>query len=548
MSIDRETGKDRWRRVPKDYFRQPDPFRRTRLRLSVLALVAALGWWASGLDWFHGGTTQNDAGRWRVSRGPVARVHATWDRQCDACHVPFAAIDGRPLLASLGLAGVGSSRDEKAVLTGPSASDHLCSSCHKVGVHHQAVIAGEVPACAQCHRDHRGRDASLVRTPDSDCTACHGNLGVHINLTLAQGGPAVSTNSQIHEFQRDHPPFRPLAAKFPSGGPPVDRSRLKFNHALHMRPGLVAHEGDTPYTVARIPVAAERSRYRTAGGTDAEPVRLDCASCHVLPTSDDGRSGPGSYYQPVAYETSCRACHVLSFDPRKPDLVAPHGVEPAEVAAFLRRTYAAEVVSADGKLLDTFVPPLAVPGQTAEATRARERLDSAVATAESLLFENTTNCRECHHLTGTDHGVVPARVEPTAVPEVWFSRARFDHAAHRAVSCRDCHARAYAIEADGKTPVANASVANTDVLVPEIANCRQCHGPDPAASGWLGTLAGTTTSAMGRASQDCVECHRYHDGDRPARGPGSTVRDDTPERSVAEFLSGVRPRPPHGSN
>ncbi|WP_435016614.1 cytochrome c3 family protein [Tundrisphaera sp. TA3] len=522
MTIERESGKDRWQRMPKDYFKHPDPLRRARLRLSAVAAVAALAWWASGLDWSRGGTASNDAGRYRVSRGPVARVHAAWDHKCDACHVPFAAIDGRPLLPAL-----------QSATADHSGADGLCSSCHKVGVHHQATNAEEVPSCAGCHRDHRGRDASLVRLADGDCTSCHGNLAAHTGLK----GEHERRFGNVRQFDQDHPPFRPEAALFVEGQPPQDRSRLKFNHALHMRPGLVGREGDTPYTVARIPIAAERPRYRGAGKSDADPVQLDCASCHNLQASDGG-SKPGGYYEPVAYETSCRACHALSFDPRQPDLMAPHGVQPPEVAAFVRNAYASQFLADDPKLLDSFVPTATIPGKTPEATRARQRLDDSVATAESLLFENTTNCRECHHVAGTDHGVVPAQVEPTNVPKVWFGHARFDHSAHRAVSCRDCHARAYAVGPDGK-PVDGASTVNTDVLLPDIANCRACHNQSSAEGGWFARA----TSASGGASQDCVECHRYHGGDRPAHGAGSFAHDETPGRSIAEFLSGVTARP-----
>src|SRR4051794_32219818 len=82
-----ETGKQRAGRIPLDYFRTPDRLGKWKRWLGVLALLAAVAWPASAF-------LRGDRAELDYSRGPVAAVHATWDANCNACHVPFQAISG----------------------------------------------------------------------------------------------------------------------------------------------------------------------------------------------------------------------------------------------------------------------------------------------------------------------------------------------------------------------------------------------------------------------------------------------------------------------
>jgi predicted CXXCH cytochrome family protein len=109
-------------------------------------------------------------------------------------------------------------------------------------------------------------------------------------------------------------------------------------------------------------------------------------------------------------------------------------------------------------------------------------------------------CAECHVMAAGANG----RLEtvPTASPVVsgfsrtsipsssWMPRARFDHRAHQMTTCESCHA------------AAAASTETSDVLVPGIETCRQCHND-------------TTTSADAR----CFVCHDYHDWSKPTVTP-----------------------------
>ena len=117
--------------------------------------------------------------------GPLARAHAALDDECSACH---AGIDG--------------------------VRAELCKACHSgdralVGRQPTAFHA-RIDRCAECHLEHRGRDADIVRmdhvalaeiglgtveahgrlpaapsgddprTQVLDCIVCHGNQDRHL--------------------------------------------------------------------------------------------------------------------------------------------------------------------------------------------------------------------------------------------------------------------------------------------------------------------------------------------------------------------------------
>ena len=150
------------------------------------------------------------------------------------------------------------------------------------------------------------------------------------------------------------------------------------------------------------------------------------------------------------------------------------------------------------------------------------------ATSGSLDAGNRV-CGECHYYKEVQGGVPEAIVLPK-VPEVWFKRAVFDHSAHRAVHCRECHANA------------SDSKSGNDVLLPKIEVCRECHSPARVSKG----------QQKGGARFDCVECHRYHNRDNNAlanrrewvQGVGAHARDAAQEFDIQQFLSG----PASGSN
>jgi len=465
-----------------------------------------------------------------ASKGPLAQAHAMWNSTCEACHLPFTPINH--------------SRWAPALETGSTASDDRCRTRHAAPIHHQSERQGDVPACAECHRDHRGREASLLAMDDSACTRCHGDLSQH-------GGPGAGSDSVAAIVSRfdtaHHPDFTTT---------PVDRAasprRVKFSHARHLAAGLTLEKGGAPFSFAQL-APLDRARYGWTPDQKLDlPVRLACATCHQLDGEDQVRRvderianrtsprSPGASMLPIVYDIHCAACHPLAFDANAPGQHVRHGLAPAELIGELRRFYAAQAVTADPALLRQFVPPRPLPDQSASYSEQRfeDAILAKVLTAAKLLFGSGLDeatrrqqklplgrggCVECHNLKPHAGPLIRARdfaaleIEPVLMTPVWFESAVFNHTAHRALDCAACHAGVSSSRENGDRP-----------LLPGIAVCASCHS---AAEGrQSGQLAGASTA--------CTECHRYHNGDHPGHGLGAAARRGAAELSIEQFQSG----------
>ncbi len=265
-----ETGKRRRSRIELGYYRAPDALSRWRTRLCLIALLAAAGWLAAAT--FAGRNIVSHAWllepRRLASKGPLARPHAIWDSTCEACHIPFAPING--------------SRWAPTRWTGSPAGREKCTMCHAGPVHHLNQRQEDIPACAECHRDHRGRDVSLLTMDASACTACHHNLAEHRD----QAGSPLKVAGNVTHFDREHHPD--FSGSSDSAYDPADPEiRVKFNHALHLAAGLTLEQGGNTFTFAQLP-ALDRVRYgwKETNRQDL-PVQLACASCHQADVDDD---------------------------------------------------------------------------------------------------------------------------------------------------------------------------------------------------------------------------------------------------------------------
>ncbi|QDV37130.1 cytochrome c3 family protein [Tautonia plasticadhaerens] len=547
----RPSGKQRAVRVPLDYYKSRDPLGRWRLLLVVFAPIVSLGWWFG--DQLHRGSRSEI----RASHGPVWAGHAIWEHDCESCHVPF-----EPIKSDAAFAPRGSSR--------LSGSDRRCSTCHAGPIHHANQLPGKTESCGGCHRDHRGREVDLTRVPDSQCTLCHSDLP----HAIAGNPPAVPRDSpSVTRFDLDHPDFAIRAAstdglgavvgRLSDEGPPVlDPSNLKFNHAIHLEAGI-----DCGFTFADLG-SEDRPWFGWTTSTPIEAkVTLDCASCHLL-DAGDRPAGPasavspgpprttGDYYAPISYEAHCRACHPLTIgvpDAGDVPIDVPHGMQPSELRIVLERTFAAEALDhrpsrrdrtiggtgaespgrSDRQTLELLrdlrsYEEARIPGARVSRPTVGDEIQENVEDAEGTLYLGKQTCSECHSYEAP-RGPDPSgwTVAPTRIPEIWFSHARFSHSAHRAVSCDQCH--------NGVT----RSSTSDDVLMPPISTCRSCHAPPDDLHG---------TPLRGGARFDCVECHRYHNGESPLQGIGALARQvDLPgRRTVEEFLRGSAGRSASG--
>jgi hypothetical protein len=287
----------------------------------------------------------------------------------------------------------------------------------------------------------------------------------------------------------------------------------------------------------------EQERYQAMQGAkdNTAAVQLTCASCHVADSGDTklaagntsaapARSG-GAYMVPVNYENNCKACHPLTLGSEKDKpLTVPHHLQPAQVHEFLEQALLLRIAGdkATPLLDEEFVPRRTLPGKPPEPSKVKKEIGAVlaerVAVTENLLFPAKQTCGECHKYSGAVEikpGEAPKfTIDPPAVPTVWFKHARFDHTAHRAVKCVDCHTKA------------ETSKLASDVLVPGIENCRMCHGPAEVVDG----------KPKGGVRFGCTECHSYHHGDDPLQGIGSAARGVKDRMTIQEFLSGQGPK------
>ena len=162
-----------------------------------------------------------------------------------------------------------------------------------------------------------------------------------------------------------------------------------------------------------------------------------------------------------------------------------------------------------------------------EKTRATEVAEQKIRESLKYVFERNARCGLCHFfdVDPTDYTVTDFK--PANLEEVWFESAHFDHAAHRAVDCRECHAEAYDVK---KLDV--SLDFSDEVMLPGIAVCQKCHAP-----------AGSDSNGqpLGGARHDCTECHDYHNRDHSTMGRGAGQREaQRPSPDAPGFLSGRR--------
>lgn len=508
-------AKRRTARIEPDYLRHTSTIDAWKGRLALIATVAAIGWFVIA--------ALGDLEQQLATRGPVANAHAIWENNCQACHVDFTPISG--------------SAGGLALTDWAHASDQNCQKCHAGPPHHEQYAlfdAGDDRTsanCATCHTDHQGRDADLARVADRHCTVCHADLPDHSRRSTGLAGGTRSEErfaARIDSFSLDaHPKFRSLAS---------DPGKLEFNHALHMKAGLAAKDAREPYRLQSMPeeFRVQYSKYAVKDGL----IQLECSSCHELDRAVPGDQpdglpdainmafGGGEYYRPVVYERHCQACHDLKFstDASLGDVQLPHRLSAQQLETRVRERLLAPLVRNSPKLQERLEPiPGPKPLQVLPDTSAKWIEEQVEQAAKHL--NTKAVCIKCHPTAQSVTDAAPSSFPDVAavqVPAVWFKHARFDHSAHRAVTCMACHEGAYSNHPDAEKASA--------VLVPNIDNCVECHAPRHQDAGEM----------VGGARHNCVECHNYHgrgEGDEWLRGRGSSQRGAKQPRSIHDFLN-----------
>ena len=348
--------------------------------------------------------------------------------------------------------------------------DDKCLTCHAATAAHADPKTFPMyeladARCASCHRDHNGVDG-LIESKQSLCSDCHTNLQERTKeAKVADVGDFLTKHPQFYvnlpawDAEGNFKPVRTSLEKSPL----VEKSGLVFPHDFHLKPDLQSPSGKK---------------------------QLVCADCH------EPESG-GAMMKAVDFETMCQECHRLTFDASMPDRQVPHADAP-EVLYRLNEFYARAAM--DGSYADQTRMPQMIqrrrPGQSVSPAEKQE-ITSWANRAAREKTESIMNgaCRKCHTVTVTpgadfENAYV---VAPVRVAGQWFAKSEFTHAKHVTMKCLDCH------EAD-------KSKVSTDLLIPGINNCQECHGGE---------------SAHGLLQSTCIDCHGFHQAPYPLKTFGA---------------------------
>ncbi|MEM7210535.1 MAG: cytochrome c3 family protein [Pseudomonadota bacterium] len=329
-------------------------------------------------------------------------------------------------------------------------TNNACLACHATVEEHldldqHARIGETVPRCASCHREHKGAEEPT----QAACLTCHSNIR------------AISPDSKfadITDFAKDHPNFRlPLMT-----GTFVDeKALLPEVQQVRVEPIGAVHAPMTEVAGLKFP----HEKHLVGGGKRKGSASLQCSNCHVVEAG-------GARMRPIEMERDCAHCHKLSFNAGGVERTLPHAQEDA-VAQILQDYFLSAA------LMNTGV------GGASEVDR-QQVIDTALqqASAQTDAIFGTWMCGTCHEAQRVpdDSGQARWRVLPVLSGRPWLMAGRFEHVPHEAMDCTGCHA-------------ATGSSEASDVLMPGIAVCQDCH-------------RGEAEAASARSA--CVSCHNLH--------------------------------------
>ena len=315
-----------------------------------------------------------------------------------------------------------------------SVSNQKCIDCHAQEPH--AQFESNPPDCFTCHAEHRG-SSKLAAIGDDRCVGCHADLSAHVRVPRTQlasarfGGGRYSFDNIAR--------IAVFGDQHPELAYSTDRNPLRFNHKLHLAP---------------------RGVFNDTGRREV----LECKSCHEMATVK-GKIDPVA----IDYEPHCQRCHRLTFDARIPDEEVPHGGDPSIVYGYVGVRY-----SGNRDLIGK--PPaevrriLTARKGVAIDTRAQVNADHVVK----------TKCQKCHDIVRRGEQLA---VTPPLFTAQWLANAQFTHTRHVTIACDKCH--------EG----VRESVPTSDVLLPKLKNCTECHAPN---------------ARITQAASTCLTCHEYH--------------------------------------
>lgn len=434
--------------------------RPTAWALSLIVLLALLVW---PIHTFY--TYQNAEKRpagfhadslW--TSGSLSSAHAGLDMDCQSCHTDaFVAV-----------------RDTSCVSCHNDVHDHADPkrlSLAKAPLEWDGEMSRRIAdtfnrpegRCVECHTEHEGA-GPMEDTKQQFCSSCHTDLNKRLTDTEI---------ANASDFGAAHPQFKPTLITALGSPPtkerisldqkPVEDGGLKFPHNVHL---------SETNGVARM--AGRMGRLSGFGKA------LDCKDCHIK-TSD------GVRFQPVDMERNCSMCHSLGLE-RIGDTVRTlrHG-DPKIVVADLRAFY-----RSGGPYRGR--TQQVIEGRRRPGSYARSqpyyvyfgsvnygRADSAIRS----VFSKGGACYDCHTVFTPPAGSDNWEVQKVHQTSRYFMKGWFDHAAHKTETCSSCH-------------TAKQSGNASDLLLPGIKTCRNCHGGE---------------ASNADVPSGCAMCHSFHTDD-----------------------------------
>ena len=82
-------------------------------------------------------------------------------------------------------------------------------------------------------------------------------------------------------------------------------------------------------------------------------------------------------------------------------------------------------------------------------------------------------CFACHQIKRGEADAEPAmrwQIAPIAITQHWLPKSRFPHSRHDTYKCTSCHD-------------VEKSKKSADIAIPDIKNCRECHGGNVTVQG-----------------------------------------------------------------
>ncbi|WP_298743564.1 FHA domain-containing protein, partial [uncultured Brevundimonas sp.] len=451
-------------------------FGRRRIAWALgLGIVALCLLWP--LAAFHGHLKPRIDPDQQWSTGPLSQAHAFLEDDCQSCHQEaFVAVtdascktchSGDQTTVAMAAAAA-SVRRAGSTDTLSFVRDHAPRRRILWGTPPPDDFSGQASAwfrrafnipeqrCASCHVEHVGNPASTrppepipTLTPTQTCVQCHAGMTHRLKDTDLADTPSWTR----------HPNFRPTLPG-PNGptrvslnSPPREASGLTFPHRLHLAPG------------------GGPARMAQTLGERGYGAALTCANCH-RPDAD------GKGFAPLQMERDCASCHSLAFATPGGVRQLPHG-EPGLVVAALSAWQGRGPVAGGGSARRR-------PGQIGEGGPAAggPPAGASAVTTVGGAFGPRGACFDCHTIFRTP----TLRFTPVRLPGDFLSRGAFDHSVreHRVdrlgqPACARCHAAA-------------TSGTATDLLLPSVSECVECHGQ-------------TTARSPTPAPADCETCH-----------------------------------------